>query len=354
MAFGLRNIVVTGAAGWLGRALFQALIHGLSERTELAKPENKMQLRLLLQPGEDDLIFKAVADDHLVTIVRGDIRDKDDCLRLLSGLSGATVFHTAGVIHPRKVSEFYKVNVDGTSNLLDAAVRCGLKRIVAVSSNSPFGANPHPDHLFDEASDYNPYMNYGRSKMLMEREIIRCQTSESIETVIVRAPWFYGPYQPVRQTLFFKMIQKGTVPIVGSGNNLRSMVYIENLCLGLILAATAARANGQIYWIADARPYSMNEIVNTVEYLLEAEFEKKCAHKRLRLPSVVSEMALVFDYYLQSLGFYHQKIHVLSEMNKTIACSIEKAREELGYEPVMELTEGMRRSLMWCIERQLL
>jgi nucleoside-diphosphate-sugar epimerase len=49
------------------------------------------------------------------------------------------------------------------------------------------------------------------------------------------------------------------------------------------------------------------------------------------------------------MGLYHQKIHVLSEMNKTIACSIDKARRELGYAPVVELEEGMRRSLAWCL-----
>src|SRR5436309_999171 len=80
-------------------------------------------------------------------------------------------------------------------------------------------------------------------------------------------------------------------PIVGSGENLRSMSYIDNLCQGLLLAAAVERANGQIYWIADRRPYSMNEIVDTVERLLETEFGHKCAHKRLRLPSLASSIA---------------------------------------------------------------
>ena len=53
------------------------------------------------------------------------------------------------------------------------------------------------------------------------------------------------------------------------------------------------------------------------------------------------------------MGFYHQKIHVLSEMNKTIACSIEKAQRELGYNPPVALEEGMRRSLAWCLAQGL-
>jgi nucleoside-diphosphate-sugar epimerase len=54
---------------------------------------------------------------------------------------------------------------------------------------------------------------------------------------------------------------------------------------------------------------------------------------------------------LQNAGIYNQQIHVLSEMNLTIACSIERARRELGYEPLVSLREGMRRSVAWCIER---
>jgi nucleoside-diphosphate-sugar epimerase len=255
------------------------------------------------------------------------------------------------MIHPRRVSEFYKINCDGTANLLDAAIKAGVRRAVVVSSNSPCGCNPHPDHLFDESSPYHPYLNYGRSKMKMELAVAERQQRGQIETVVIRAPWFYGPNQPPRQTLFFRMIRDGKAPIVGGGDNLRSMAYIDNLCQALLLAALVERANGQVYWIADKRPYAMKEVVDTVEHLLETEFGQKCAHKRLRLPGLVSSVAYAADATLQALGLYHQKIHVLSEMNKTIACSVAKAERELGYRPAVELEEGMRRSLRWCVER---
>ena len=235
--------------------------------------------------------------------------------------------------------------------LLNAAITAGVKRAVVVSSNSPCGCNPHPDHLFDELSPYNPYLNYGRSKMQMELAIKTVQ--DRLETVIIRAPWFYGPNQPPRQTLFFRMIREGKAPVVGNGNNLRSMSYVDNLCQGLVLAAGTDLAKNQVYWIADKRPYSMNEILDTVERLLETEFNRKCAHKRLRLPGFASSFAYMADSTLQTLGLYHQKIHVLSEMNKTIACSVARAEQELGYRPAVELQEGMRRSLRWCVDQGL-
>ena len=342
-----RLVLVTGATGWLGSRLVEALVRGLPEHDALKQPRADLRIRCLALPGQAPAELRKVSDR--IEIVSGDVRNDADCARFCEPANGAVLFHTAGLIHPRRVREFYEINREGTANLLDAAIRAGVKRAVVVSSNSPCGCNPHPDHLFDELSPYHPYLNYGRSKMEMELAVQ--QRADKLETVIIRAPWFYGPNQPPRQTLFFQMIRDGRAPIVGSGGNLRSMAYVDNLCQGLLLAAIIERAAGQTYWIADRRPYAMNEVIDTVERLLETEFGQKCAHKRMRLPGLASEVAYVLDFALQSLGLYHQKIHVLSEMNKTIACSVAKAEKELGYRPTVELEEGMRRSLRWCREK---
>jgi nucleoside-diphosphate-sugar epimerase len=145
------------------------------------------------------------------------------------------------------------------------------------------------------------------------------------------------------------MIRKGKAPIVGDGECRRSMSYVDNTSLGLLLAAAKAEAAGETYWIADERPYTMNEIVDTVEELLENEFDMDVEHDRMRLPSIASELALAVDFTLQRAGLYNQEVHVLSEMNKTIACSVAKARDQLGYRPSVDLREGMRRSISWCL-----
>lgn len=342
-------VLVTGAAGWLGSRLVQSLLRGLPEHPVLAHPQKDLRLRVLILPGQDGAALRKLSDR--VEIVVGDIRNASDCAKFCVGAEGAILFHTAGIIHPKRVAEFYEINLQGTRNLLDAAIQSRLGRAVVVSSNSPCGCNPHPDHLFDELSPFHPYMNYGRSKMQMELAVR--ERAAKIETVIIRAPWFYGPNQPPRQTLFFQMVRDGKAPIVGDGNNLRSMAYVDNLCQGLMLAAITERAAGQTYWIADRKPYSMNDIIDTIERLLEAEFGHKCAHKRMRLPGIASEVAWLADKTLQGIGLYHQKIHVLSEMNKTIACSVARAEGELGYNPAVALEEGMRRSLAWCRERNI-
>jgi nucleoside-diphosphate-sugar epimerase len=300
-------------------------------------------------PGSD---VSLLPEDPRIEIMFGDLRDPERVQAFCQNAGGATLFHCAGLVHPtRFVRELFDVNVNGTKHLLHAAEAARIRRAIVVSSNSPIGTNPHRDHQFDEDAPYNPYMSYGRSKMLMEHIVHRCQARGNIETVILRPAWFYGPGQPERQNTFFRMIKRGTVPIVGDGENLRSMAYIDNLCHALLLCEQQPLANGQTYWVTDRRPYSMNEIVNTVEELMEREFGLKVAHRRLHLPSSVGEIARIADAFVQKLGFYHQKLHVLSEMNKTIACSIDKARRELGYSPHIGLEEGMRRSLAWCLDQ---
>jgi nucleoside-diphosphate-sugar epimerase len=348
MSIPIQKFVVTGAAGWLGRRLVRLMTTDGLEHPDLRGLCRQAAIRCLVLPGQRDQLRSF---GQSVEVMEGDLRRPADCEALCAGAEGATVIHAAGVIHPGRVRELYEVNVEGTRNLLAAAQAAKARRAVIVSSNSPMGCNPHPDHRFDEHSPYRPYMHYGRSKMQMEQAVQQVQRAGALETVILRAPWFYGPDQPPRQTLFFTMIRKGAAPIVGSGQNLRSMGYVDNLAQGILLAAIRPKAAGETYWIADGRPYTMNEIVDTIERLLELEFRLPGAHKRLRLPGIASDLARLSDALLQGCGLYHQKIHVLSEMNQTIACSVDKARVDLGYSPQVSLEEGMRRSIQWCVEQ---
>src|SRR5262245_28633669 len=285
-----------------------------------------------------------------IELVPGDVCDPASLGDFFPGAEGAPVFHLCGIIRPRRIPELYAINVEGARNVLAGAIGARARRFIGISSNSPAGCNPGPEHLFDEASPYNPYMHYGRSKKLGEDLLNEAFASGRIDTVILRPCWFYGPDQPPRQTRFFTMSKDGKAPTVGGGESRRSMSYVDSTCQALLLAERSDAARGRTYWIADRRPYTMNEIVDTVERLLEHEFGIPVAHKRLRLPGIASEVALLADQVLQGLGLYKQEIHVLSEMNKTIACSIARAERELGYDPKVGLEDGMRRSIRWCLD----
>jgi len=342
--------LVTGAAGWLGMGVVNALVNGLPDHPDLAIPEKELTIRCLVEPGQNASHLRKISAS--LEIVEGDILRPETLIRFFDGAEGAVLYHLAGIIHPKKIRDLKQVNTQGALNVYAAAVAAKVGRAVMVSSNSPCGNNPRPDHLFDESSPYHPYMTYGLSKMLMEQGVWELHhRGNAPETVIVRPCWFYGPFQPPRQTEFFTMIRDGKGPVVGSGSNPRSMSYIDNLAQGLLLAGKVGGIDGNTYWIADKRAYPMKEILDTIESLLREDFSIPCKGKRLKLPSFAADFAGFVDFCMQAVGLYHQKVHVLSEMNKTIACSVEKAEKELGYRPSVGLREGMRRSIAWLLEQ---
>ena len=111
-------MLVTGAAGWLGSRLVQALVGGVPDYEDLAKTTPDLRVRCLVLPHEDTSLI----DGDKVEIIRGDITRSEDCAAFCEGAEGAIAFHTAGVIHPRRRVQFYQVNVHGTRNILDACV----------------------------------------------------------------------------------------------------------------------------------------------------------------------------------------------------------------------------------------
>jgi nucleoside-diphosphate-sugar epimerase len=332
--------VVTGASGWLGQNLVRALV----------RQPRRQRVRCLVHDSYDAALLEVVSG-KIETVV-GDVRDPSAIDRLFEGVGRDTVFHAAAVIHPRhSTRELFDVNVGGTQLVLDRARRAQVARFVQVSSNSPFGANPTEHDRFTEESCYAPYLAYGQSKHEAEQLVQRAHERGDVSTVIVRPPWFYGPYQPDRQTQFFAAVRRGRFPCVAPGTQRRSMVFTGNLVDALLLAETSRAAAGQAYWIADAEPYALRDILATVRIAIEAE-GLPVSHRRAPLvPRLCAVAAERLDRAAQSAGRYVQAAHVLGELKDTIACDIGKARRELGYEPAVGLLDGMRTSVRWCLDR---
>jgi nucleoside-diphosphate-sugar epimerase len=326
--------VVTGAPGWLGTSLCRALREGI--RYQSGYESAPRDVRCIVQPSVDASELEALG----CQLVRADLRDR----RALRGAcEGADlVVHAAGIIHPRRVQDLFDINVDGTKHILDEALEAGVKRFVAVSSNSPAGLNASPATLMVEDDPPKPYLAYGLSKLQAEWMVNDAFRSGRIETCIVRPCWFYGPNQPARQSRFFTMIKNGKPIVVGKGDNLRSMTYIDNGVQGILLAAECEAAAGKTYWITDKRPYSFIEIIQTVAKVLGVTVRPRY------LPTVTSDMARLVDSLVQMTGLYNQEIHVAGELAATIAVSIDAAERDLGFAPEVALEEGMRRSIDWC------
>ena len=185
----------------------------------------------------------------------------------------------------------------------------------------------------------------------MEQVFDAASEEFQFELVTLRVPWFYGPNQPRRQSRFFSMIRKGRVPVVGSGNNLRSLAYVEDIAAALIAASSERATSGEKYWVSDSHPYSYNEIIDAVESVLEKRFDLNVAHQRLKLPNIVGKIARITDRTVQAVGLYNQSLHVLGELNLNITCNPALASTELGFKPSVNLEEGMFRSIESCLAR---
>ena len=327
----MKKIFVTGVPGWLGNRFVDLV----ASRTLEAQKE-PYDLKCFMLKDASVANFSNIR----MEILRGDVSDAESLRNAMQGCD--YVVHMVGIIHPKRVSDFYEINTQGTQNILDEAIRAGVKRIVFISSNAPAGFSK-PGALFTEQDLPQPYMNYGRSKYQAEQIILNAVKERKIEGVVLRPCWYYGPGQPARQTKFFKMIQNGNPILFGDGSNLRSVSYVDSVVQAILLALQVEQANGEIFWIADEKPYSSIEIYQTIANLLGVK--KLCPRK---IPGVSSWFFEQLDRMIQATGNYQQEIHVAGEMARNIACNVEKAKRILGYKPLVSLEEGMRRSIEWC------
>ena len=331
------SIVITGAAGWLGQNLVRAVAPDRARVRCLVQTAEEATLLALISPAVDPIV--------------GDVRDPTTLDRLFADMTGSTVVHAAAMIHPRRrVQELFDVNVGGTQLVLDRARRVAAGRVVHVSSNSPFGANPSPSHRFTEASPVNPYLGYGRSKAEAETLVRTAQERGDLETVILRPPWFYGPFQPDRQTQWFRAVRRGRFPLVGDGTNRRSMVCTGNLVHAILRAEVASQAVGKAYWVADGPARDMRSILSAVREALALE-GLPLSGGQPSLPRAAGVVAERLDAAIQARGRYVQALHVLGELKDTIACDITAAEHEIGYLPEIDLLTGMRESIRWCLDR---
>lgn len=334
------TVVVTGAAGWLGQNLVRALA------------PTRTRVRVLVLSADEGPLLELAGPS--VEVVVGDVRDPAVVDELFDGdgVAGATVVHAAGVIHPvGRTRPFFDVNVGGTQLVLDRARRAGVGRFVHISSNSPFGANERPTDRFTEDSPTNPYMGYGASKAEAESLVTRAADRGDVDAVILRPPWFYGPWAPGRQAQFLGAIRTGRFPLVGDGTQQRSMIFTGNLVDACLCAETATDVTGRAFWVADESPYELREIFGGIREALAAEGLPVAGRTIPALPRFGATVATRLDAVLQGLDRYVQPLHVLGELKDTIACDISRARAELGYSPAVSLVEGMRQSIRWHRER---
>ena len=254
------------------------------------------------------------------------------------------VLHAAGIIHPRRISELYSVNRDGTGNVVRLAAAAGVRRLVYISSNAAAGFGNSASDRMREQDPPKPESHYGKSKLAAEQLVWSTVAETETEAVVLRPTTIYGPHFPRRQLRAFLTARDGRPPVVGDGLNAVSAVFIDNLVQCVGLALTVPLGAGNTYFVADEPVYRWRQVFEEIGNSMGSTIRPR------RMPLSIAATCAALDQLLAHLDLYAMDVHLAGEAARHMACSIEKAKAELGYRPTVELSTGMRQATRWAIE----
>jgi len=328
------RILVTGATGFIGVHLARLVRDQKHEviatgRVEL-EPE-KVRAQILQREG--------------IALRAGSLLTPGFGQQLIEGCDA--IIHLAAAQHEGNVPDSYyqDINVSAHRMLLEAAVAAGVRRFVYGSTIGIYGSAIHGE--LNEETSPRPENIYARTKL--EAEGVTHRYSDRIETCIARISETYGPGD-LRLLKLFRGIDSGAFFMIGSGKNLRQVVYVGDLVRGLLLGATRPSAVGQTFVLAGSEVMTTTDMVQQVAAALGRKTSS------LRLPIwPFRAAAAVFEATLRPLGIQPPLTQRrLDFFTKSFTFSTDKARSVLGFNPEVSFASGAALTAAWYRENGLL
>lgn len=326
------KVLLTGGTGFVGPGAAAAL-HAAGH-----------QVRCLVRPTSDRSVLDATGVPLEWAI--GDVCEPASLPAALDGVDA--VMHVAGLTKGLRSEDYFRVNAYGSRLLAEAAIAAGVKRFVLCSTLAVAGPMPHGRPSL-EGDACKPVSQYGRSKLAGE-EMLR-RHAERIELTIVRPPIVYGP----RDKDFFevfKMAANGLAVRPGLFEHKKySIIYVDDLGTVLALALDKGGAVRDlegcdgVYYVSDGGVYSWDEMVRKVGRSLGRE-------NTLVIP-VPESLSWPVGLWSEVAARLTGKPQIVSldkirEMGGPgWACSIDRARSELGFEPAWPLERGLASTADW-------
>ena len=310
------KFLVTGANGFVGKALCAELLRQGETVRAAVRSAN------------------ATVEDVEMAVV-GSIDGDTDWADALRGAD--VVIHLAARVHVMKdtavdpLAEFFKVNLYGTSNLAQQAACAGVKRLVYVSSVKVNGEQTTEAQPFAESEEPNPQDPYAISKWRAEQDLQRIAQETGLEVVIVRPPLVYGPGVKGNFISLLAAIDRGIpLPLAGA-NNVRSLVYVDNLADALIACATHPAAAGQTYLVSDGDDVSTAILVEKIARALGR-----------------NSRAFYFPLaLLRAMAAALGRAERVDRLFGSLRVNDEKLRRELCWSPPYKLEQGLRKTAEW-------
>ena len=240
------KVLVTGGTGFTGSHLVKRLLH---KGHEVSVIDNQRGL------------FYEELRDAGAKIELATITDKSLVDRMVTGQE--VIYHLAAAFRQLNVPQryYWNVNVDGTRLLLDAAHRFQVRRFVYCSTQGVHGHIKNPPG--NERSPIAPEDYYQSTKYEGEK-VVREYFNKGLDAVTLRPTAIYGPGDPERFLMLFRMVKRQSFLMFGDGETFYHPVYIDNLVDAFEQAAEKEDIQGETYIIGDENYYSLNELVRHV------------------------------------------------------------------------------------------
>ena len=317
------NVLVTGATGFTGKALCKRLIADGEKVTAFVRPSS--DTKDLLEAG--------------VNCVSADICNPVEVDANFTDFN--IVYHIAAAYRTEHSTEdmFHLVNVEATRNLLDSSKKHGVGRFVHCSTVGVQGEIDDPPA--DENYRFKPGDHYQESKK--EGELLALEYfSEGLAGTVFRPVGIYGPGD-TRFLKLFKPVSKGMFVMIGSGDVLYHMTFIDDLVDGILLCATRPEALGEVFTLGGERYSTLAELVGLIaEVLGKSKTGFRIPYAPVYWASVVCDK--ICKKINVSPPIYPRRVEFFS---KDRAFSIDKAKRLLGYAPKVGLPDGLARTASW-------
>jgi len=322
-----QRVLVTGATGFLGNHLVQALARC-----------GAVPVALVRDAASASPALRAHAE-----LIAGDLRDADTVRAAMTGVD--VVFHCAAVTtNQAPWRDHDEVTVQGTRTVLSAAQEAGVRRVVHVSSVIVYGLDGRARAPYAESTPYpsaiNPWAYYMRAKIAAEEEALTF-SHHGLSVVIVRPGILYGPGSGRLPGRGLTRLGRFNL-VIGSGRNHLPFTYVTNAVDALLLAAVCPLAESQIYNVVDEPQPTLRDIIRQRQKVTEESMvtiplpagvlialarwcERRCARNGTLLPPKLSQ-------------------YVIESARRNICYDTCKARTELGWAPEVSLQEGLRRT----------
>jgi UDP-glucose 4-epimerase len=314
-----KNVLVSGGAGLIGSHIVDQC---------LQQPVSQIVIYDNFVRGRRENLTSALTDRR-VHIIEGDIRNREILAQAMQGID--LVFHQAAIRITQCAEEprlALEVLVDGTFNVLEAAVNAGVKKVVAASSASIYGMADE----FPTSEQHHPYNNrtiYGAAKTFNELLLRSFNEMYGLNYVALRYFNVYGPRMDVNGVyteVFIRWMERiaaGKPPLIfGDGTQTMDFVYVEDIARANLLAASAD-VQDEVFNVARGEEISLNQLADTLIRVMGADLSPEYGPER-KVNPVPRRLA-----------------------------DVDKARQMLGFEAQVSIEEGLHNLVRWWREEQL-